>query len=335
MRRTILAVVSLCALAAPAYVAPSSSYVARSMSSASVSSLQDRARFTLGVLRRDGIVIPFAAYGGRRWERPWPEETRFVDVPINLASVPRGWWGPVSPPSTFTVWSGGQSRGEITVGNPTFVATPCGRRIGLRTNYRPAVPPPPALERPYPKDGLVVSGSQRVEAVQDVPRDSPEWRLMAVKLLDEFDRQENIAAGSFTRWRHPVPRAQRRKVPVQLEALYRAPMDEPDAVAYYAEAVKQYPAQPGDDDCGLLTFARGWLAVIKGDVRSIELFAQVTYCDRTGASFMLPLGIVRAGRATHWVYQISGYERETYLISRPTPDGVTHQAGYSAGFCSQ
>lgn len=315
MTRAILAIVGLCALLEP--------------------SLQERARFTLGVLRRDGIVIPFAAYDAKRWAAPWPEETRFLDVPINLASVPRRWWGPAEPPRTMTVWADGQSRGQVSIGDPTFVRTACGRRIGLRTNYKPSLPPPPPIESPYPKDGLVVSGSLRIDAAQEVSRESPEWRVAAVMLLDDFDREENIAVQAFTRWKHPVPRQQRRRVPLQLEALYRAPMDDPEWVAYYVEAVKQYPPGPTDDECGLLTFARGWLAVGKGDLRAVNLFAQVTYCDRSGVAFMLPLGLVRVGGETHWVYQISGYERETYLVSRPTPKGITHQAGYSAGFCSQ
>src|SRR5215207_217863 len=38
-------------------------------------------RFTLGVMRRDGVVLPFAAYDGN-WSTPWPVSLRTVDVPI-------------------------------------------------------------------------------------------------------------------------------------------------------------------------------------------------------------------------------------------------------------
>lgn len=313
MMRAVLAFVALCALVEP---------------------IQERSRFTLGILRRDGIVFPFAAYDGTRWEVPWPADTRFLDVPINLASISRSWWGPVEPPRVMTVWAEGQARGQVTLGHPAFVATACGRRIGLRTDYKPSLPPPPPIERPYPKDGLVISGAQRIDAIQQVPRESSEWGVVAVALLEEFDREEQIAATSFTRWQHPVRRQQRRLVPLELEALYRAPMDDPEWTAYYAEAIKRYPPGPDDGDCGLLTFARGWLAVGPGNRRTVDLFAQVTYCDRSGVAFMLPLGLVEVGGATHWVYQVSGYERETYLVSRPTPKGITHQAGYTAGFCA-
>jgi hypothetical protein len=295
----------------------------------------ERNRFTLGILRRDGIVIPFAAYDGKRWDTPWPVNTRFLEVPINLESISRGWWGHVEPPRTLTVWTGGESRGELSLGNPTFVQTSCGKRIGLRTNYKPLLPAPPPFESPYPKDGLVISGSQRIDAVQSVSRDAPEWRVAAVSLLEDVDREEQIAATAFTNWRHPIRRDQRKRVPLELEALYRAPMDEPGWMAYYVEAIKRYPPGPDDGDCGLITFARGWLGVSTDDRRAVNIFAEISYCDRKGAAFMLPLGLVRVGGATHWVYQISGYERETYIVSTPTPKGITHQAGYSAGFCSQ
>ena len=54
--------------------------------------------FTLGVLRRDAMVVPFATYDGKRWENHWPQPSQDVDVPINLRSVPGRWWGQGDPP---------------------------------------------------------------------------------------------------------------------------------------------------------------------------------------------------------------------------------------------
>ncbi|HEV2179274.1 MAG TPA: hypothetical protein VGR59_03090 [Gemmatimonadaceae bacterium] len=51
-----------------------------------------RARFVLGVLRRDGIVIPFATFDGKDWRTDWPAPRDHVDVPIDIASVPKDWW---------------------------------------------------------------------------------------------------------------------------------------------------------------------------------------------------------------------------------------------------
>src|SRR5712692_158569 len=54
-------------------------------------------KLTVGVLRRDGIVIPFATFDGKRWRRDWPEPRQRVDVPATLSSVPSRWWGPLKP----------------------------------------------------------------------------------------------------------------------------------------------------------------------------------------------------------------------------------------------
>src|SRR5207253_3038803 len=51
--------------------------------------------FTVGVLRRDGIVVPFAAYDGKQWRNRWLTPGADVDVPIDLRNVPSRWWGPL------------------------------------------------------------------------------------------------------------------------------------------------------------------------------------------------------------------------------------------------
>ena len=48
-----------------------------------------RDAFTIAVLRRDGILIPFAAFDGRAWETPWPASDSGVVLPIALGDVPR------------------------------------------------------------------------------------------------------------------------------------------------------------------------------------------------------------------------------------------------------
>ena len=291
--------------------------------------------FTLGVLRRDGLVLPFAAFTGRRWITPWPAELAYLELPISLESIDPDWWGRgLTPPKTMTLWADGKPRGDLSLGNPTFVNFRCARRIGLRTNYHAAEVPPPPTEQPYPKDGLVVAGAQQIDAIEGVPKDSVESREIAAAIAKEFNDEETYANGSFTNWRHPVSKSERAKVPIEIESLYRAPMDAAGWTAYYVEAVKKYPPGKNEPDgCGLLTTARGFVRAGPKGERRVELGAQITYCDRYGLSYMLPLGLVRAGGGAYWIYQNAGYLSETYVIVRPTPGGVERAAGYSAEFC--
>jgi hypothetical protein len=291
--------------------------------------------FVVGVLRRDGLIIPFASFDGRRWESAWPVNYRYLELPISVADIDRGWWGrSVPPPSKMTVWTDGKAGGELTLVAPAFVNVKCGRRMGLRSNYHPAELPPPPNEHPFPKDGLVVSGTQTVGAIETIAKDSPEAVRVAAAIISEFNDAEDAAARAFTDWQHPFSKQQRRTRSIAIEALYRAPMDDAGWTAYYVEAVREYPPGPLDRGCGLRTVARGWVGIGPTDKQHyVELGAQVTYCDRFGATFMLPLGLIRAAGGTYWIYQLAGYESESYLIAKPTRKGIDRLVGYPVSAC--
>lgn len=289
--------------------------------------------FVLGVLRRDGLILPFAAYNGREWQAPWPADTRYAELPITLESIDRDWWGRAAPPESMTLWAEGKPRGALKLLAPVMLPLRCGTRLALSTNYHPAELPPPPTEQPFPKDGLVVSGDQTVGAVETLPVDSPEREAVTKAVAEEFDKEENFAAGQFTNWRHPFSRQERRKVPIDVEALYRAPMDDAGWTAYYVEAVRKYKPGPEDEGCGLVASARGWLRTGPKGRQEAELSAQITYCDRFGMTYMLPLGLVKVRSGTYWVYQIAGYEREAYLIAKPTRRSNERILSYPAVVC--
>jgi hypothetical protein len=293
----------------------------------------DSAPFTVAVLRRDGIVSPFAVFDGRQWTTPWPSDLRSVELPIDMAAIPPKWWGKPGLVSEMNAWVDGVNRGRIHVERSTVLPLMCEPRMALVSDYRSREAPAPSPEPPFPKDGLAISGTQPVGRIEILSKESPEWTPTATFLSAEFDDAENDAIDAFTAWKHPVPKAARRKMPVELEALYRAPMDTPGWMAYYVEAVKRYPPGPDDDECGLVTSASGWMAVGSDGKRSATLNAQVTYCDRRDVSYMLPLGLLTVSEKTYWAFQLSGYGREGYMIVRPTPKRLEAPVKYSAGVC--
>jgi hypothetical protein len=232
----------------------------------------------------------------------------------------------------MTLWADGKPRGDLKLLAPVFLRLPCTRRIGVSTNYHPAEVPPAPTVQPFPKDGLVVSGGQTIGVIETVPEGAPERLTIAKAVAEDFDDEEETAARQFMSWQHPVNRTQRRKLPIEVEALYRAPMDEPGWTAYYVELVRRYPGK-SDDDCGLLTSARGWVRTGPNGQTRVALGAQITYCDRYGVSFMLPLGLVKVSSGTYWIYQIAGYEQESYLISKPTARTEERILAYPAVAC--
>lgn len=289
--------------------------------------------FTLGVLRRDGIVIPFAAYDGSRWHTPWPFGLKKLELPISVDAIDRQWWGPASPPRTMTLWANGKPHGELTLAAPSTIALPCGTRLGIRTNYHPALVPPPPTEQPFPKDGVVVTGGHTIAAIEQLKHNTPEMRGIGNGLFPAFDLAEARAIAGYRDWVHPLSREERSTAPIVMEAAYRAPMDTPGWTAIYVEASKRYAARPEDKGCGLVTSVRGWLRVNPQGRYRPELVAEITYCQRQGVGFFYPLGLIKLAERTHWIYQIAGYQREAYLVSAPSEYGVLRHVDYPAAFC--
>jgi hypothetical protein len=288
--------------------------------------------FVLGVLRRDGVLLPFASFDGRRWSTPWPADLR-QELPITLESVPDRWWGRASRPASMTLWSEGTDMGVVAFDRPATIPIMCSSRIVLRTDYTSKQPLPPPFEQPYPKDGLAISGSVPLHRIPAIAPESGEWMATPGVIRTEFNRLEDTAASTFIDWRHPVHRTVRHQMPIKVEALYRVPMDEEGWAAYYVEAVREYSPGPEDEGCGLVTFVSGWIRLPEQGRPLMDLHARVTYCDRRGAAYMLPLGAIRIDGRHFWIYQISGHDREWYVITRPARRSIEIHAEYQAGYC--
>jgi hypothetical protein len=293
----------------------------------------DVAPFVISVLRRDGITIPFAAFDGKNWSTPWPQGPE-KDPPADLGSIPRAWWGKTGPPSELTAWADGASRGAIHIdpGKPALLHIRCAN-LGLATDYRSREPPPAATVQPYPKDGLAVSGAQQVGLIRILTPESDEWMTAAREMTVDFDEAEERAAHTFIDWSHPFNKVQRRRFVPRIEAMYGAPMDEAGWTAYFLEAVRLYPPAPDDRGCGLVASVNGWMTVGPNGKRSFNLRARITYCDREGVRYMLPLGLIKVSDRSYWVYQMSGYDFESYVVARPRPKEIITEVQYSAGHC--
>jgi hypothetical protein len=291
--------------------------------------------FVVGVVRRDGLVSPFAAFDGKRWSVPWPADLQFFKVPISLETVPDKWWGKAGAPAELSLWADGVRRGAARLERPAVVRIMCDTRLALKSDYKSRETAPAPTVQPYPKDGLAISGTHPVDAIETVPRTAPEWNAIAMKLVEPADRMETSSISAIPDWKHPFARRERQKIPVELEMLYRAPMDAAGWTAYYVEAIKRYPPGPEDDGCGLVTSVKGWITSGPEWKSHDSITARITYCDRKDVTFVLPLGLIRTRDRNYWVYQLSGYGREMYFVTRPTPREIEPQIFYEAGLCGR
>jgi DNA-binding cell septation regulator SpoVG len=172
-----------------------------------------------------------------------------------------------------------------------------------------------------------------VGAIEDVTATDARAKI-ATLLLDPFDKAEQRASNEFSEWTHPVKRADRRKIPIEIEALYRATMEEEGWSAYFVEAVKKYAPAPEDRGCGLVTSANGWV-LVGPSKELVRIAGRITYCDRKGVSFFLPLGLIRANGHLYWVSQSSGYDHEFYNVTRPTSKDIRYEVSYPVAVCGR
>ena len=287
--------------------------------------------FAVGVLRRDGVIVPFAAFNGKRWSSPWPPPALDLTVPISLLAVPSKWWGPVKKAldrwQALRLPSAGAPR-TVNVVQPDWVEAYCQRQIGLRTDYVPDTVAPPRTTRPYPKDAVAVSPAHTVDPIAIVSPLGPDARELTPALLDAFNRAERVVEG---RYGHLIGRRAREGVVPTFEAVY-AFGDQPRV--YYVEATRPYRElgrPPGE--CASMAFGTGWFVREGDQIRSLLTAVDLLNCDRAGASYMLPLGVVRIGSRLFWLAQFSGWDHERFAVLEITAKKVEAVLSVWGGGC--
>jgi hypothetical protein len=287
-------------------------------------------RFTLGVLRRDGLVTPFATFDGKRWRGDWPAPRRGLNVPVTMSAVPSKWWGPLGPRETWQAWIGPPEPVVLHTRRPEVYDAQCLPQIGLRTDYRSSEPFPGRDARPYPKDGLAVSPPYPIDRIDIMPIGA-----ITPPLVDAFNSAESIAVlGARNVSIRKLLRKQREAVPITIDAVYAA--GDLSARVYYFEIVRQYdsPDPQRRGQCDGLSYGAGWFARdANGPIRRLSFEVVVTSCDRDGLLYMLPLGAVRAGGRFFWIAQWSGWNFEQYNIVEIKPTFTEDVVKVSGGGC--
>jgi hypothetical protein len=296
--------------------------------------------FTVAILRRDGMLVPFANFDGKRWRNPWPAPGKPESMPITTAEIPKGWWPDKQPLIDWKLIPIGAKNptmpASVRVTGINWFLAACQPGVGLRTDYKPAILPPPPRVHPYPKDALAVSGDIRIDPIELVePTDKVPQSLTAL-LPDAVGSPEEkaVEALSVRGWTHSYTKPEREKTPVHLEALYRVRQMLDGRDLYYFEAVKRYflPKEPAiapkasiphagekpDQTCDLITFTWGWFTTTpEGRILNLMPKVLITSCDYKNARFMLPLGTVTIDNERLWIVQWSNPTSESYMVIDP------------------
>jgi hypothetical protein len=294
------------------------------------------ASFTIGVLRRDAFIVPFAAYDGKHWKNYWPVPAENVGVPLSLRNVDKGWWGPAGPRDTWQVWTSDASPRIVSVRQPDWVSSYCHKAVGLRTDYQPRLRPPPARVNPYPKDGLAVSPPHRVEPIEIIAPDSAERDEVVEGIHERFTELEHNMLDTLPRMHASNPRQfpdapsqkeLRAMPPLAIEALYAYGTSRR---TYFVEGAREYKRGGA---CVAVAIVRGLVARESGKFSTDKLRLGISSCDRAGATYMLPLGVMSLPTGVYWIAQISGWDRERYTIMDIGPHSQTEDRSTPGGSC--
>jgi hypothetical protein len=280
----------------------------------------DPSSFMLSVLRRDGILVPFASYHKGKWATPWPVPGKSAIIPLALADVPSEWWWKVPPTATWTLWPVDGAARPLRTTAPAIYPAQCTSGVGLTTDYKTERPIPPPIERPFPKDGLAISGPVKIDRIEVLDNRAPEWDDFTRRIRQPFAHVERNAVREFSHWRPPLSRDERESRPVTIESLYRAKVPAAGEI-YFVEASRSYDDPRQKDGCDVVTFVSGWIRPWKPDRHVFDLSAVVTYCDRAGVEFVLPLGLLRLeSRPPAWIVQVASWDYERYVIIETGPN---------------
>jgi hypothetical protein len=292
----------------------------------------DPAPVMLAVLRGDGVLIPFATRSGTRWQHSWPKPIMKPDVPLTFDEIPRRWWGKVPPTRTWQAWQIDGRSSEVTVERPVWYLAQCLQGVGLKTSLTAQPPLPPPTRQPYPKLGLAATAPLAFQRIESLRPSEAIWPQVGAALNEAVTLAEARMDGqprTVFAPKHPMPAAERDKVAVRVEALYRMPVAR-DRFLYYVESTKTYGMPPisaatkdrfptpGPDGCSFRTFAAGWfVAGAQGGMPETLPLEDVklTSCDYDGIWLMLPLAYV-ADSGRYWIAQLASRDRESYAVLR-------------------
>jgi hypothetical protein len=293
--------------------------------------------FTLGVLRRDGVVIPFAAWDGSRWVNRWPAPGRREDIPITVAGSPKAWWLNDRPVGYWTAWPLRGDSQVVYVKNPINVTAECQPQIGLQTDYKSIEAPALARMQPYPKDGLATAGDILVESVTILDAKSAEWSKVSADVAAKINAAETklLATG---RSAPPLTEAERAKRPFTLEVLFRSAGPRPDTTLLYFEGIKRYgrtaeSLRPYVITPEPITYAAGWVVIDPQAPPRISEMLTFSDTKREGLLYTMGLGSFRIGGALFWAVQRSAWGFERFDIVEVADPEVKTAFSTAGGSC--
>ena len=296
-------------------------------------------KFILGILRRDGVIAPFAQYANRKWTNPWhsPESNDQPNEPDTIADLPKPWFRSfLKPSSVWYLWSSAGESTTIKASDAVQVCSHCQQVWGLLSDY-------PKQEEPQKNEcvrnlGAVASEKKQGRAMEQLTDASSDWKPMMTFLGPEFERAESSGlSDTISQHAAQIPPAEERaRKPLSMLNLYRSQLTDDGQILFYFEASKEYPKPPDANDvgCNNISLVGGWaLRDVQGNLALLDSQFNPTGCDRKEGGLTEPFAIFQLEGKTFAVIEEDSYEGESYVILEIRKDGVHRVLETYAGSC--
>lgn len=300
--------------------------------SASLKESRPDRRFTIAVVRRDGLMVPVASYDAGHWFNRWPLPAAERDVPLSMSDVPEDWWGLEGPGARWTLWTADGKSRPLELKGPVAFDAHCMMNVALKTDYLSPLPSPPLEQHHYPKDGIAISGSLPVEQVIVLNSAHGLWQSLEPQLASHVNYQE-----LYQLLRTNAPGRTRPLPPLKLEVLVMAPAKAPGTFTAFFEAAKRYAPVDSTvpNPCGMVTFAHGWLHWKPGSTGKLDrnFEVRVSDCTQWNVDFTRPLGVVRVDGNPVWITEVSRWGSERYELVEIDGERTRVVVSVPGGWC--
>lgn len=300
--------------------------------SAEQSSRQSNEPLFLGIVHRDGLLIPSAVHVGREWWNPWPfshesdESIRTLVIPDALASIPADWLPPgVQIPAEWSLQLPDGTVRPVRLLRPERPETQfLAAFVGIRTDQKPldddahfggepelgvAIAGPGQLGRLIP---LETSDRDRLFTGILSALNKAESRAIQERLeLDWKGRQYTFPAAPESRARHPFA--------------YTSWLRDDKVVGgrslYYFTGQREYGDRPYPD-CSATVDFHAVVAERDGRIETPMVEAYTTFeCTRDNAIVVgfEPLASLHWAGPVLWVIKVRAEDGYDYGLINPAP----------------
>jgi hypothetical protein len=276
--------------------------------------------FLIGVLRSDGVLVPFAKYSQSQWSPPWPKPASSTEeTPTALTELKKPWFTQNGKPSTawyFYSWEGEQQ--VLTTSKVVRAINHSGTNWGLATDY----PPKSGVEKHQRIVGIALETPHEVAGIDRLTDASPDWNMVVTFIEPTFEKIERdkiadpaSAIGERETSVFPQSEAERRKTRLTLVQLYRNKASLDGRYIYYFEARKEYSSSSTDTGCANLSVLQGWiLRNQQGEFTLLERQHSFTDCDQKGQRSVEAFIVLLVDNRRFLITQEHGWEDESYAV---------------------